>query len=88
MLQDRLTAALERIDPDRTSWALPEHKLNSRKVTSVELDPDLSPVDLPEGLYRVKTAYSADKTAIKAALTAGQSVPGAQLVTRRSWSIK
>ena len=88
VLQDRLTAALERIDPDRTSWALPEHKLNSRKVTSVELDPDLSPVDLPEGLYRVKTAYSADKTAIKAALTAGQAVPGAQLVTRRSWSIK
>lgn len=88
VLQDRLTAALERIDPDRTSWALPEHKLTSRKVTAVELDPDLLPADLPEGLYRVKTTYSADKTAIKAALAAGSTVPGASLVERRSWSIR
>lgn len=88
VLQDRLTAALERIDPDRTSWALPEHKLSSRKTTSVELDSDLSPVDLPEGMYRAKTTYSADKTAIKAALQAGTAIPGCQLVERRSWSIK
>lgn len=88
VLQDRLTAALEKIDPDRTSWQLPEHKLNSRKVTSVELDPDVAPVDLPDGLYRVKTTYSADKTAIKAAIQAGATVPGASLVEHRSWSIR
>lgn len=88
VLRDRLTSALERIDPDATSWNLPEHKLSSRRTTSVELDPDVAPADLPDGLYRVKTTYQADKTAIKAALTAGQVVPGAQLVTRRSWSIK
>ncbi|MEB3169073.1 MAG: siphovirus Gp157 family protein [Synechococcaceae cyanobacterium] len=88
VLQDRLTSALERIDPDRTAWALPEHKLNSRKVTSVELDPDVAPVDLPEGLCRVKTTYSADKSAIKAALQAGTAVPGCQLVERSSWTIK
>jgi hypothetical protein len=88
VLQDRLTAALERINPDATSWNLPEHKLTSRRSTAVELDPDIQPVDLPDGLYRVKTTYSADKTAIKAALVAGATIPGAQLVERRSWSIR
>jgi hypothetical protein len=88
VLQDRLVAALERIEPDRTAWALPEHKLTSRRTTSVEIDPDISPVDLPDGLYRVKTTYSADKTAIKAALQAGTTIDGAQLVERRSWTIR
>jgi hypothetical protein len=87
VLQDRLTDALQRIAPDRTSWPLPEHKLTSRKTTSVELDPELSPVDLPDDLRRVKTTYSADKAAIKAALSAGTAVPGASLVERRSWRI-
>ena len=88
VLQGRLTAALERIDPGRTSWALPEHKLSSRRTVSVEVDPDIAPVDLPEGLYRTRTSYSLDKAAIKAALQAGTAVPGAQLVERRSWTIK
>lgn len=88
VLQDRLTAALERIDPEATSWALPEHRLSSRRVTNVELDADLLPADLPEGLRRVKVTYSADKTAIKAALAAGADVPGASLVERRSWTIR
>jgi uncharacterized protein (DUF4415 family) len=87
VLQDRLTAALERIEPDRTTWALPEHKLSSRRTVSVELDSDVVAADLPEGLCRVKTTYSADKTAIKAALQAGTAVEGAQLVERRSWRI-
>jgi len=88
VLQDRLTAALEKIDPDRTTWPLPEHKLASRRTVSVEIDPDVLPADLPEGLYRVKTTYSPDKAAIKAAITAGTDVPGASLVERRSWTIK
>lgn len=88
VLQDRLTDALQRVDPDATTWSLPEHKLSSRRTTAVELDPDVMVADLPDGLYRTKTTYSADKAAIKAALTAGQDVPGAQLVTRRSWTIK
>lgn len=88
VLQDRLTDALERINPDATTWPLPEHKLTSRRTESVEIDADVLPADLPDGLYRVKTTYSADKTAIKAAIKAGQEVPGAQLVTRRSWSIR
>lgn len=88
VLQDRLTTALERIDPDRTAWQLPEHKLNSRRTTSVEIDPDVAAADLPEQYQRSKTTISADKTAIKAALQAGTVIPGTQLVTCRSWTIK
>lgn len=87
-LQDQLVAALNRVDPDATSWALPEHKLTSRRSTAVELDPDMLPQDLPEQYQRSKTVVSADKTALKAALQAGTAVPGAQLVERRSWTIK
>ena len=88
VLQDRLVAALQRIDPEETTWKLPEHKITSRRVTSVELDPELQPADLPEQFQRVKTTYTADKTAIKAALAAGQAIDGASLVERRSWTIK
>ena len=88
VLQDRLIAALERVDPDATRWELPEHKISSRKTTSVELDPDLLPADLPEQFQRVKTTITADKTAIKTALALGAQIEGAALVERRSWSIK
>jgi len=63
VLQDRLVAALGRVDPEATGWKLPEHKLTSRRVTAVELDPDLQPTDLPEEFQRVKV--EANKTAIK-----------------------
>lgn len=88
VLQDRLVAALQKVAPDATSWKLPEHTLSSRKVTSVELDSELQPVDLPKEFWRVKTTYSADKTALAAALKAGAQIDGAQLVERRSWTIK
>ena len=88
MLQDRLIGALGRVDPDATTWPLPEHKLTSRRVTSVELDPELQAADLPEEFQRVKTTYSADKTAMAAALKAGQQIDGATLIERRSWKIQ
>lgn len=87
-LADRLIGALLRIEPDATGWSLPEHRITSRRSTAVEIDPDLQPADLPDDLRRVKTTYTADKTAIKAALQAGHDIPGAELVERRSWSIK
>ena len=87
-LQDQLVAALGRVDPEATKWDLPEHRITSRRTQAVELDPDIEPFDLPQAFQRVKTTYSADKGAIAAALKAGQPVPGAQLVERRSWSIK
>jgi hypothetical protein len=88
VLTDRLVGALQRVNPDETTWKLPEHTVASRRVTSVELNPELQPADLPEQFQRVKTTYSADKTALKAALAAGQEIDGAQLVERRSWTIK
>lgn len=88
VLQDRLIAALGRIDPDATSWQLPEHTLTSRRVTAVEISPDVVATDLPERFQRVRTTYTADKTALKTALAAGQHVDGVQLVERRSWLIR
>jgi hypothetical protein len=86
VLQDRLIQALQRVDPDSTKWELPEHKLTSRKVTSVELTAEVA--DLPEEFQRVRATYSADKTALAAALKGGAQIEGASLIERRSWIIK
>jgi hypothetical protein len=88
VMQDQLVAALSRVDPAATEWELPAHKLASRATTSVEIDPGVAPDDLPEQFRRTRTTTSADKTAIAAALKAGETVPGCALATRRSWSIK
>ena len=87
-LQDRLIQALQRVDPDSTKWELPEHKLVSRFTSSVVLDPDVEPSDLPEAFRRIKVSCTADKTAIAAALKTGTQIEGAALVHRRSWTIK
>jgi hypothetical protein len=84
-LQDRLVDALQKAIPDETSYQLPEHKITSRKVTAVDLAAEVA--DLPEQFQRVKTTYSADKTAIAAALKQGQQIDGCSLVERRSWKI-
>jgi hypothetical protein len=88
LLQDRLVAALGKVDPEATSWKLPEHKLTSRKSTAVELDSNLQPADLPEEYRRTCTTYSADKTALKTALDSGLKIEGATLVERRNWTIR
>ncbi len=87
VLQEQLITALQRVDPTATKWDLPEHRISSRRSTAVELDTDLAPEDLPEQFQRVRTTTSADRTALAAALKAGATVPGAQLVERRSWRI-
>ena len=43
---------------------------------------------LSEEFQRVKTTYSADKTALAAALKGGAQIEGVALIERRSWSIK
>jgi hypothetical protein len=85
-LQERLIAALQKVAPDETRWDLPEHKITSRRSQAVEVTADA--VDLPVQFRRVKTTYSADKTAIAAALKGGAQIEGVALVERRSWSIK
>ena len=87
-LQDQLIALLLRSQPDATTFELADHKLISRRSTAVEIDPDIDPVDLPELFQRVKTTIGPDKFAIKFAIEAGETVPGAHLVERRSWTIK
>lgn len=84
-LQDRLITALAACDPRETHWSLPTHELTSRRTESITIDPD---ADLPPEFIRVRRTFAPDKTAIKAALKAGQAVPGAELVTGRSWSIR
>jgi hypothetical protein len=88
VLQDRLIAALAKIDADATRWELPSHKITSRFTSSVQLDPDVEAASLPPSYVRVKTSYVADKVALAIDLKAGVEVPGAALVHRRSWSIK
>lgn len=85
VLQEQLVTALNRVDPDAKSWSLPEHKISSRATSSVAVDPD---VILPEQYQRVKTTISPDKTALKAAIEAGQQIDGVELIRNRSWSIK
>ena len=84
-LQDRLVAALGKVDPDATKWELPEHKITSRRSTSVALDPEIRPLDLDPEFRRVK--LEPDRQAIGAALKKGQQIEGATLVERRSWKI-
>ena len=84
-LQDRLVQALQKVDPDSTKWDLPNHRLTSRRTTSVELVYGVD--ELPEQFQRIKTSLTADKTALAAALKAGEQIDGATLVERRSWKI-
>lgn len=85
-LQDQLITLLLRSQPDATTFELVDHKLTSRRSEAVELDAE--PMDLPAQYQRIVTRVDADKTAIKAAIKAGATIPGAHLVERRSWSIK
>lgn len=87
-LQDTLVRVLTVLEPEQTAFDLPSHRISSRRSTVAECeDAEQQPVDLPEEFLRVKHTYSADKTAIKDALKAGQKVPGWGLVERRSWKI-
>jgi Siphovirus Gp157. len=83
-LEESLVLVLTRLQPLATRFSFPNHELSSRKSQAVEIENEAL-LD-PEWLC-VKTTFSADKTAIKAALKAGQQITGAQLVSRRSWRI-
>ena len=83
-LEDSLVLVLTRLQPTAIRFSFPNHELSSRKSQVVEIENEAL-LD-PEWLC-VKTTFSADKTAIKAALKAGQQITGAQLVSRRSWRI-
>jgi hypothetical protein len=82
-LEDLLIRVMTSLAPDETSFELPSHRISSRRSEAVEVDED----ELPDAFMRSKTTLSPDRTEIKAALKAGQEVPGARLVERRSWKI-
>ena len=83
-LEDSLVLVLTRLQPNATRFSFPNHELRSTRSQVVAIaDEDALP---PEWLMH-KTTTQPDKTAIKAAIKAGHQVPGAQLLTRRSWRI-
>jgi hypothetical protein len=83
-LEESLVLVLTRLQPAATRFSFPNHELRSTRSTAVAIENEAL-LD-PEWLT-VKTTFQADKTAIKAALKAGQEITGAQLISRRSWRI-
>jgi hypothetical protein len=83
-LETTLVFVLTRLQPGATRFSFPHHELTSRRSEAVEISAE---EDLAPEWLRITTATAPDKGAIKAALKAGQQIPGAQLVTRRNWSI-
>lgn len=82
-MEQRLIAVLTKAFPAETRFELPNHRITSLRSEAVEITCDAA--DLPEVCQRVKV--EPDRTAIKAAIKAGQSVPGCELVQRRSWKL-
>ena len=83
-LETTLVIVLTRLQPAATRFSFPHHELTSRRSEAVEISAE---EELAPEWLRITTATAPDKGAIKAALKAGQQIPGAQLVSRRSWSI-
>ena len=82
-MEARLVAALTKAFPAEVRFELPHHRLSSRPSEAVEVTCD--PAKLPESCQRVM--IEPDRTAIKAAIKAGETVPGCELVQRRSWKL-
>jgi hypothetical protein len=83
-LEESLVFVLTQLQPAATRFSFPNHDLSSRKSQAVEIK-DEQALD-PQWLS-VTTTSKPDKAAIKEALKAGQQIPGAQLIYRRSWRI-
>ena len=83
-LEESLVLVLTRLQPSATRFSFPNHELRSTRSSAVEIDNEVL-LD-PEWLT-LTTTSKPDKAAIKEALKAGQQIPGAQLLSRRSWRI-
>lgn len=68
-------------------WNSPKVAISWRKSVAVEIDEAEIP-ELPEQYIRRKVSVEADKTAIKDALKAGETIEGCRLVERQNISIK
>ena len=83
-LEESLIFVLTQLQPSATRFSFPNHELSSRKSQAVEIEDEDS---LPSEWLTLKTTSQPDKSAIKEALKAGHLIPGAQLISRRSWRI-
>jgi len=83
-LEESLVLVLTRLQPTATRFSFPNHELSSRKSQAVEIDDEDA---LDSQWLSFSTTSKPDKAAIKDALKAGQIIPGAQLLSRRSWRI-
>ena len=84
-LEESLVLVFTKLQPSATRFSFPHHELTSRKSQAVEIDDEDA---LPAEWLTVKTTSQPDKAAIKEALKAGHPIPGAQLISRRSWRIR
>ena len=83
-LEESLVLVLTRLQPAATRFSFPDHELSSRRSSAVVIDDEEA---LDAEWLTVKTTTQPDKAAIKEALKAGRQIPGAQLLSRRSWRI-
>ena len=83
-LEESLVLVLTRLQPAATRFSFPNHELSSRKSSAVVIAEEQA---LDPAWLTVKTTSQPDKAAIKEALKGGQQIPGAQLLSRRSWRI-
>ncbi len=83
-LEESLVFVLTQLQPTATRFSFPNHELTSRKSQAVEIDDEDA---LDSQWLSFSTTSKPDKAAIKEALKAGQLIPGAQLLSRRSWRI-
>jgi len=86
-MTDKLVDRLLFLDPTATKFDLASHQLKSTKVTTVEIEDDMIPEDLPVEYQRTKTTVQVDRVALKAALKAGTEVHGCYLSEGRSWRL-
>jgi hypothetical protein len=83
-LEESLIFVLTQLQPAAMRFSFPNHELSSRKSQAVVIDDEQA---LDSEWLTFSTTTKPDKAAIKEALKAGQQIPGAQLLSRRSWRI-
>jgi hypothetical protein len=83
-LETSLVLVLTRLEPRSTRFSFSNHELRSTRSQAVDIAEN---AELHPQWLTVTTTTKPDKTAIKAAIKAGQQIPGAQLLSRRTWRI-
>jgi hypothetical protein len=83
-LETSLVLVLTRLQPKSTRFSFPNHELRSTRSQAVDIAEN---AQLDPQWLTVTTTSKPDKNAIKEAIKAGQQIPGAQLLSRRTWRI-